>query len=130
MMLADFMTGKVLAGAAALSLAACVGSFFYGRSTGIDHCQAKAVKALSKAQRAMDKATRAWAVRDAQIVAADTARDIVFREITREVPSIVERPVYRNVCLDGDGLRLVNRAVEAANGPATGGADGSAAEIR
>lgn len=28
-----------------------------------------------------------------------------------EVQKIVERPVYRNVCIDDDGLRIINQAV-------------------
>lgn len=32
------------------------------------------------------------------------------REIVRETVKLVDRPVYRNVCLDDDGLRLANAA--------------------
>jgi len=39
--------------------------------------------------------------------------------ITREVERVVERPVYRNVCLDADGLRILGAAVDAAR-PAAG----------
>ncbi|MBF0270307.1 MAG: hypothetical protein HQL44_17135 [Alphaproteobacteria bacterium] len=42
---------------------------------------------------------------------ARNQRRIVYRDITREVDKIVERPVYRADCLDADGLRLVNRAL-------------------
>jgi NAD(P)H-hydrate repair Nnr-like enzyme with NAD(P)H-hydrate dehydratase domain len=31
--------------------------------------------------------------------------------ITREVERVVEKPVYRNVCLDADGLKLLSDAV-------------------
>lgn len=37
--------------------------------------------------------------------------------ITREVERVVEKPVYRNVCLDADGLRLVGQAIGAAGHP-------------
>lgn len=43
---------------------------------------------------------------------------VEFQTITREVERVVEKPVYRNVCLDADGLRLVERAVR--GGAATG----------
>lgn len=43
---------------------------------------------------------------------------VEFQTITREVEIVVEKPVYRNVCLDSDGLRLIERA--ARGGPATG----------
>lgn len=34
-----------------------------------------------------------------------------FRTITREVRRVVEKPIYRNVCLDDDGLRILERAI-------------------
>lgn len=55
--------------------------------------------------------------------------DAQFRVITREVERVVEKPVYRNVCLDADGLRALADAVgqpAAAAGepaPAVPGAD-------
>lgn len=33
------------------------------------------------------------------------------RTITVEVDKIIDRPVYRNVCLDADGLQLINAAI-------------------
>ena len=32
------------------------------------------------------------------------------RVIEREVPKIIDRPVYRNVCIDSDGMRLLEDA--------------------
>lgn len=43
---------------------------------------------------------------------------IVYRTITKTVDKIVERPVYRNVCLDADGLHSVNAALAGALTPA------------
>lgn len=53
------------------------------------------------------------------------------RTIIQEVPRVVEKPVYRNVCVDDAGLRLIGRAVRGAGGasepapavPAVAGAD-------
>lgn len=36
--------------------------------------------------------------------------------IYREVPRVVEKPVYRNVCIDPDGLRLISRAIRGSGG--------------
>jgi hypothetical protein len=35
----------------------------------------------------------------------------VFRTITKEVAHVVEKPAYRNVCLDSDGLRVLSTAI-------------------
>lgn len=44
---------------------------------------------------------------------------VVYQTITETVDRIVERPVYRNVCLDADGLRALNDAIR--GGPADTG---------
>jgi hypothetical protein len=36
---------------------------------------------------------------------------VVYQVITETVDRIVERPVYRNVCLDADGLRALGDAI-------------------
>ena len=38
-------------------------------------------------------------------------RKIVIREVTTYVDKIVDRPVYRTVCLDDDGLRCLDSAI-------------------
>lgn len=43
--------------------------------------------------------------------------DAEFKVITREVERVVERPVYRNVCLDADGLRILGRAIASPGDP-------------
>ena len=58
---------------------------------------------------------------DAQAVRADSAsashegvRDQLrteFQIIYRDRDRVIEKPVYRNVCLDADGLRLVRSAI-------------------
>ena len=42
---------------------------------------------------------------------------VVYQTITETVDRIVERPVYRNVCLDDDGVRALNAAVRGAADP-------------
>ncbi len=36
---------------------------------------------------------------------------VIYRTITQSVDKIIDRPVYRNVCLDDDGLRNANAAL-------------------
>lgn len=42
-----------------------------------------------------------------------------LRPIIREVERVVEKPVYRNVCLDDDGLRLLRSAIAGTEVPAS-----------
>lgn len=48
----------------------------------------------------------------------DAKAKVVYRTITQTVDKIVDRPVYRNVCLDDDGLRSANAALVGAITPA------------
>lgn len=50
----------------------------------------------------------------AQLEEKKDAQQVVYRTLTRTVDRIVEKPVYRNVCLDDDGLRAANAALAAA----------------
>lgn len=42
---------------------------------------------------------------------ARTQNETRTRTITVEVDKIIERPVFRNVCIDADGLRLLNSQI-------------------
>lgn len=48
--------------------------------------------------------------------AGKAGREQAQREVRIETQRIIERPVYRNVCLDADGVRVTASAVRAANG--------------
>lgn len=102
-------------------LLALIGAFFYGQHTGKVKCQAAYAAAAEKAQTDREKQIGQAQINDAKAAEADVQRETIVREITREVPKVIDRPVYRNVCVDADGVRLIERAVEAANGGAPGG---------
>lgn len=36
---------------------------------------------------------------------------VVYKTIEREIPKIVDRPVYRNECIDLDGVSVINQAL-------------------
>ena len=75
------------------------------------HCAARekaAVEAALTAYKA--EATKAAAAS----ATLETKRDAIrerTRTIVKTVDRIVERPVYRNVCIEPDGVRLINDAL-------------------
>jgi hypothetical protein len=118
-------------GLAIAAFAAVIGAFFYGQNVGKAKCERDHAAAQAKANIARDKQISAAQEQDALLAEQDVVRETIVREITREVPRIVDRPVYRNVCVDADGVQLLRRAVDAANGGATGGGPaGDPAELR
>lgn len=51
--------------------------------------------------------------------AGNAKAKVVYRTITQIVDKIIDRPVYRNVCLDDDGLSNANAALSGALTPAS-----------
>lgn|SRR5574343_2005428 len=87
--------------AAALVLFACVfGAGWRTRGAFDAEAEAQATKAVQAAQTAISKQLE---TRLAELRANE-------RVIERETQKVIERPVYRNVCTDADGLRLLEAA--------------------
>jgi GAF domain-containing protein len=104
--------------ALATALAACllgIAGYAYGVSVGADREQAatKRAEAARAAQRAELQRQIDAATQRAQV--AELTRQTSVREIRHESEKIIERPVYSAVCIDADGVRLLDRAAATAN---------------
>jgi len=120
-------TSWVIGGGLAVSVAAFAGGVY----TGYQLCDAGYLKDKVKADGIHDEVVAGAQAQDQGAADHEVGRQAVVREIVREVPTIVDRPVYRNDCLDADGLRLLGRAVAAANdGSPVGGATGAAPDVQ
>ncbi|MEJ7933663.1 hypothetical protein WG907_05230 [Sphingobium sp. AN558] len=103
----------------AAALAACtagVGGYFYGASVGRSQEQAAQKRAddardgeINKLQAQIDASTE-------RAQAAEYARQGQVREIYDATRKVVEKPVYRNLCVDADGVGLLDSAADTANG--------------
>ena len=105
--------GLIAYGVIALAIIGSLGGLYYkvnqdGVVAGRAEVQAKWDDANKKA-RAAEAAASAKAAADLE--AERKKRRVVIREVTNYVDKIIDRPVYRNVCLDPDGLRCVNAAI-------------------
>lgn len=114
-----------LAGALAACLAG-IGGFAYGTRVGAAQEQAaqKRADAAAEAER-----TKLQGQIDASAQAhqsAEYTRQAKVREIHHETLKVIDRPVYRNVCIDADGVGLLDRAAAAANGKGVASAAGQA----
>lgn len=102
----------------AAALAACaagIGGFFYGVSVGRAQEQAAQKRADEAEQAATDKLQGQIDASTIRAQSAEYARQGNVREIRNETQRIIERPVYRNVCVDADGVGLLDRAAATAN---------------
>ncbi|WP_189338381.1 hypothetical protein [Sphingobium sp. SCG-1] len=130
------MIGSGYLAAGALALAAMTGAagYFHGLDTGRSRERLASLQDVAKANAARDRLRGAIEQESIHHLSADQARRDTVREIIRESHQVTARPVYRNVCIDADGVRLLDRAQAAANGrdpgapegPASGAAEGAA----
>lgn len=122
----------VILGGALGALLLLIGAYLAGRSDG------KAIQvgrqAAIEAAVAKERAAHEKVVDDGNAAGQtqETARATNTKEVYHEVEKITERPVYRNVCVDADGVRALERAATIANGedpgkPAVGAAAGASA---
>lgn len=109
---------------AVVGLAALIGAFFYGVGVGRDREIADGANARAEAEKQVERKQATIDSLRADAADRESIRETTVREIYRDIPKIIERPVYRNICVDTDGVQLLDRAVAAANGEDRPGAAG------
>lgn len=98
----------IYAAVAAVLLAMGFGSGYKVESWHRDSLEQAAIQKAEKQVEA--EATKQAAASQALETTKEQAH-VQYVTITKTVDKIVERPVYRNVCLDPDGLRAANAAI-------------------
>ena len=84
-------------------------------SRGYERAKMECVEANRKqAQKEVDNANKAVEAFEQERAKAR----VVFKTITKNVDHYIDRPVYSNICLDVDGLRDANAALNGALTPA------------
>ena len=73
--------------------------------------QADIIKEQQAAAEAVAAAARQANAQAEELEKARADREIIYRTITKQVDRIVDRPVYRNDCIDDDGLQSINEAI-------------------
>lgn len=90
---------------------ALAGMYAWGRSDGSDICTARITELVAESAVREKQAQLQAQKASQELEAARGKTEIKYKTITKEVEKLVDRPVYRNVCLDADGLRLANSAL-------------------
>ena len=113
---------------AIVAVALLAAAYIAGRRDGRAIADGKqaAVERAVKAER--DKRETNVATGETAGAAKETDRQEKVREVYRETNTVTERPVYRNVCVDADGVRLIDRATAIANGDDPGASAGQTGE--
>lgn len=101
----------VILGALAGMLLMCAAAFGYGVHVTNDHWNAKELGVEKQIEAEKDALVKQANDAEAALSAAQAQQKVVYRDVIKNVDRIVTRPVYRNVCLDPDGLQLANTAL-------------------
>jgi len=119
-----WMNPYVIGLASVLVASAFAGTYLKGRFDGRDVCNGRItvmINDANKREKAEQKQANTAATR---LEAAHAKTRVEFRTITKVIEKIVEKPVYRDMCLDDDGLRAVNAALAGSIAPAAQPVDG------
>lgn len=84
------------------------GAYFKGDANGAERMQAKWDKSVVEQKEAEEKLI---ASASTKLENGNAQAKVVYRTITQTVDKIVDRPVYKSLCLDDDGLRTANQAL-------------------
>ena len=89
-------------------IAAILGSYWYTYNAGVRHENDKQIIATAKANEIASKNfDTIWDL----YIAEQNKKAVAGKVIRQKVEKIVERPVYKNVCLDDEGFNLANEAI-------------------
>jgi hypothetical protein len=106
---------QMLLGIAALLLAGH-GIYDKGKQAGRDAADAKYAQQLREAEDAVKAKELAIEQIAVNQLLFDQQRQSTHQEIIRERTQIIDRPIYRNQCIDADGLRILDDIAANAHG--------------
>ncbi|MBV2149286.1 hypothetical protein KRZ98_13495 [Sphingobium sp. AS12] len=101
--------------AALVACASGTGGFLFGIDIGVGREQAAQKRADDAREVERQKLQGQIDASDERFQISEYARQQNVREIHHESTKVVERPVYRNLCVDRDGVGLLDRAAATAN---------------
>ena len=107
-------------GAAIAALLAVIGAYAFGRHDG-RQIEVAAHLAAASASSSAASSVRAElhgriAELTTEVTTAEQQRQSSVREIRHETERVIERPVYSELCVDPDGVRILTTAAGIANG--------------
>jgi hypothetical protein len=122
------MTGgtALVSGALLLSVACGFGGYKHGLETGRLRADEESRDAVDRANAERDMLRGQLEKAALLYLEAEQNRQSTHREIVRESTKFIDRPVYRNVCIDADGVRTLDRAAGNANARDPGAPSGEA----
>lgn len=89
-----------------------VGTGYYqGHKSAVQDCDKRVSAMIERSRQETQEDQRRAHEAAKQLETQNAEREVIYRDIEKEVVRIVERPAYRNVCFDAVGLRAINAAL-------------------
>ncbi|MBB5728253.1 hypothetical protein [Sphingomonas prati] len=120
--------GWRITGGLAAAVAIGGGGYALGDSAGANRVLARHATATARIVAAADRIRSATDKLAGQAATARTEQVTTERTIYRDAIKIVDRPVFQRICVDADGVQLLDRARDSANRGLTGEPAGAAAD--
>ncbi|WP_311270046.1 hypothetical protein [Sphingobium sp. WCS2017Hpa-17] len=98
-----------------LACFAAAGGYIHGIGVGLAQERAAQIRADTQAAKVRQQLQSQIDASAERHQSGEQARQANGREIYHESRKIIERPVYRNICVDADGVGLLDRAAATAN---------------
>ena len=106
----DAISRLLVTGTVSMALGIALGAFGSWNYASLVHDAQDLRKELAQS-KADDKAREQLKPIEAEQAKADAVAQVKVVTATKVVEKIVEKPVYRNVCLDEEGVAYINRIV-------------------
>jgi predicted lipid-binding transport protein (Tim44 family) len=112
--------GWRVAGGLGAAIAIGSGGYALGDRAGANRVLAREAKLAGRVVAATERIRSATDRIAAAVAAGRNEKVTLERTIYRDAIKIVDRPVYRVICVDADGVRLLDRAQAVANSEPAG----------
>lgn len=90
-------------------IAVCFGLAYYIYDAGYSQCEKDNIVKMAKAKQEQQDKYDALAKK---LEDTKAERIVQTNTITKIVPQIVEREIYKNVCIDSEGMNVINKAIK------------------
>lgn len=106
----DAISRLLVTGSVSLALGIALGAFGSWNYASLVYDAKELRKELAQS-KADDKAREQLKPLEAEQAKADAVAPVKIVTATKTVEKIVEKPVYRNICLDEEGVTYINKIV-------------------
>jgi len=105
------MTARALLASMVLAILLAGGGYYAGWRDRDNEAQIAAGRQIEQSHQQAVAEQQPAIVAAKQLEVANANERVIYQTITKQVDRVVDRPIYRDRCIDDDGLRLARAAI-------------------